>query len=146
PISKAGWADTFQRWQSLPRTIPSGSILRTSTYRPTRDRVCLVQRCRNPAYNPGYAEVEATQIWGLAEIDVIREGMTPEAAAEKALKRIEKILAKYPIAQTVADLTCSQNGTVRQQIIETLMREIMEYDAEFRREDASGAVSSVARH
>jgi len=26
------------------------------------------------------------------------------------------------------------------------MREIMEFDAEFRREDASGAVTSVARH
>ena len=50
------------------------------------------------------------------------------------------------LAKTVADLTCSQNGKVRQQIIETLMREIMEYDAEFRREDASGAVSSAARH
>jgi hypothetical protein len=50
------------------------------------------------------------------------------------------------LAKTVADLTCSQNGTVRQQIIETLMHEIMEYDAEFRREDASGAVTSVARH
>ena len=50
------------------------------------------------------------------------------------------------LAKTVADLTCSQNATVRQQIIETLMREIMEYDAEFRREDASGAVTSVARH
>ena len=50
------------------------------------------------------------------------------------------------LAKTVADLTCSQNGTVRQQIIETFMREIMEYDAEFRREDASGAVTSVARH
>ena len=50
------------------------------------------------------------------------------------------------LAKTVADLTCSQNGTVHQQIIETLMREIMEYDAEFRREDASGAVSSIARH
>ena len=50
------------------------------------------------------------------------------------------------LAKTVADLTCSQNSTVRQQIIETLMREIMEYDAEFRREDASGAVSSPARH
>jgi hypothetical protein len=50
------------------------------------------------------------------------------------------------LAKTVADLTCSQNGTVRQQIIEILMREIMEYDAEFRREDASGAVTSVARH
>jgi len=50
------------------------------------------------------------------------------------------------LAKTVADLTCSQNGTVRQQIIENLMHEIMEYDAEFRREDASGAVTSVARH
>jgi hypothetical protein len=50
------------------------------------------------------------------------------------------------LAKTVADLTCSQNGTVRQQIIETLMREITEYDAEFRREDASGAFTSVARH
>jgi hypothetical protein len=50
------------------------------------------------------------------------------------------------LAKTVADLPCSQNGTVRQQIIETLMHEIMEYDAEFRREDASGAVTSVARH
>jgi len=26
--------------------------------------------------------------------------MTPQAAAEKALNRIEQILAKYPIAQT----------------------------------------------
>jgi len=50
------------------------------------------------------------------------------------------------LAKTVADLTCSQDSTVRQQIIETLMSEIMEYDAEFRREDASGAVTSVARH
>jgi hypothetical protein len=50
------------------------------------------------------------------------------------------------LAKTVADLTCSQSGTVRRQIIETLMREIMEYDAEFRREDASGAVTSIARH
>ena len=50
------------------------------------------------------------------------------------------------LAKTVADLTCGQNGAVRQQIIETLMREIMEYDAEFRREDSSGAVTSVARH
>jgi hypothetical protein len=33
-------------------------------------------------------------------------------------------------------VSCSQNGTVRQQIIETFKREIMEYDAEFRREDA----------
>ena len=50
------------------------------------------------------------------------------------------------IAKTVADLTCGQNGTIRQQIMEKLMREIMDFDAEFRREDASGASGSVARH
>jgi len=53
-----------------------------------------------PIFNPGYAEADAQQIWGTAEADVIREGMTPQAAAEKALKRIGTILAKYPIAQT----------------------------------------------
>jgi multiple sugar transport system substrate-binding protein len=53
-----------------------------------------------PAFNPGYAEANAQQIWGTAEADVIREGMTPQAAADKALKRIGAILAKYPIAQS----------------------------------------------
>jgi multiple sugar transport system substrate-binding protein len=53
-----------------------------------------------PGFNPGYAEANAQQIWGIAEADVIREGMTPQAAAEKALKRIGAILAKYPIAQS----------------------------------------------
>jgi multiple sugar transport system substrate-binding protein len=49
-------------------------------------------------YNPGYSEVEVQQIWGTAGADVIKEGMTPQQAAEKALKRIGEILAKYPIA------------------------------------------------
>jgi multiple sugar transport system substrate-binding protein len=53
-----------------------------------------------PVFNPGYAEVNAQQIWGTAAADIIREGMTPQAAAEKALKRIGEILAKYPIAQS----------------------------------------------
>jgi multiple sugar transport system substrate-binding protein len=53
-----------------------------------------------PAFNPGYAEANAQQIWGTAAADVIREGMTPQAAAEKALKRMDQVLAKYPIAQS----------------------------------------------
>jgi multiple sugar transport system substrate-binding protein len=53
-----------------------------------------------PAFNPGYAEANAQQIWGTAAADVIREGMTPQAAAEKALNRIATILAKYPIVQS----------------------------------------------
>jgi hypothetical protein len=51
------------------------------------------------------------------------------------------------IAKTVAELTSQQDGTMRQQLIEHLMREIMNYDAEFRREDAAeGAIGSQARH
>jgi hypothetical protein len=50
------------------------------------------------------------------------------------------------IAKTVAELTSRQDGTIRQQLIEELMREIMNYDAEFRREDAASAIGSHARH
>ena len=33
-----------------------------------------------------------------------------------------------------------QDGMIRQQLIEQLMREIMNYDAEYRREDAAGGI------
>jgi multiple sugar transport system substrate-binding protein len=51
-------------------------------------------------FNPGWSEVNSTQIWGTASADVIRNGLTPEQAADKALKKIETILAKYPIVQS----------------------------------------------
>ena len=50
------------------------------------------------------------------------------------------------IAKTVAELTCGQDGTIRQQLIEQLMREIIDYDAEFRRDAGTGAIGSSARH
>ena len=50
------------------------------------------------------------------------------------------------IAKTVAELTSQQDGVVRQQVIEELMRQIMHYDGEFRREGATSAVGSSARH
>ena len=50
------------------------------------------------------------------------------------------------IAKTVAELTCSQDGAIRQQMIEQLMREIMNYDAEFRRDAGTGGIGSDARH
>ena len=53
-----------------------------------------------PAFNPGYAEANAQQVWGSASADVIRNGKSPEAAAEHALAQIGSILAKYPIAQS----------------------------------------------
>jgi hypothetical protein len=65
----------------------------------------------------------------------------PAAGGEPDAIDTDEVLTA--IAKTVAELTSSQNGTTRQQVIEQLMRDIMEYDAEFRREDATG---SVARH
>jgi hypothetical protein len=50
------------------------------------------------------------------------------------------------IAKTVAELTSQQDRLIRQQVIEHLMRQIMHYDAEFRREEATSAVSSHAKH
>ena len=50
------------------------------------------------------------------------------------------------IAKTVAELTCNQDGAIRQQLIERLMSEIMNYDAEFRQDDGTGAIGSAARH
>jgi hypothetical protein len=50
------------------------------------------------------------------------------------------------IAKTVAELTSQQDGVIRRQLIEQLMREIMNYDAEFRGEDPAGTIGSHARH
>ena len=50
------------------------------------------------------------------------------------------------VAKTVAELTSQQDGVIRQQVIEQLMRQIMHYDGEFRREEATSAVGSSAKH
>ena len=50
------------------------------------------------------------------------------------------------VAKTVAEMTSQQDGFIRQQVIEQLMRQIMHYDDEFRREEATSAVSSHAKH
>ena len=49
------------------------------------------------------------------------------------------------VAKTVAEMTASQDKSGRQEIIERLTREIMNYDAEYRRQDAMG-IGSDARH
>jgi hypothetical protein len=50
------------------------------------------------------------------------------------------------VAKTVAELTSSQDGAVRQNMIEQLQREVMNYDAEFREQEKMGAPGSDARH
>jgi multiple sugar transport system substrate-binding protein len=50
-------------------------------------------------FNPAVAQVQNEHVWSVGWTDVMQGGMTPQAAAEKAFKRIEEIFAKYPIAQ-----------------------------------------------
>jgi multiple sugar transport system substrate-binding protein len=52
------------------------------------------------AFNPAYAEVQNTEVWGSAWADIIQRGLTPEQAADAAFAKIEAIFAKYPIATT----------------------------------------------
>jgi multiple sugar transport system substrate-binding protein len=51
-------------------------------------------------FNPAYAQVQSEHVWAVGWVDIMKDGMAPQAAAEKAFKRIEEIFAKYPIAQT----------------------------------------------
>jgi multiple sugar transport system substrate-binding protein len=51
-------------------------------------------------FNPAYAQVQNEHVWAVAWADIITGGMTPQAAAEKAFKRVEEIFAKYPIEQS----------------------------------------------
>jgi hypothetical protein len=51
-------------------------------------------------YNPAMAQVNAEHVFMVAEFDVMNSGMAPEAAIDKAFKRVEEIVAKYPIVQT----------------------------------------------
>jgi multiple sugar transport system substrate-binding protein len=53
-----------------------------------------------PAYNgfnPAGGEVNAEQLWGNAHADVIKNGMTPAAAVDKAFRRAEAIFEKYTL-------------------------------------------------
>jgi multiple sugar transport system substrate-binding protein len=49
--------------------------------------------------NPAYAHVQNEHVWQTAWSEIMIGGVAPQAAAEKAFKRVEEIFAKYPIAQ-----------------------------------------------
>jgi multiple sugar transport system substrate-binding protein len=48
-------------------------------------------------FNPAYAQVQNEHVFPTGWTDIMTGGMTPQAAADKAFKRIEEIFAKYPI-------------------------------------------------
>jgi multiple sugar transport system substrate-binding protein len=50
--------------------------------------------------NPAYAQVQNEHVWQTAWAEIIQDKATPQAAAEKAFKRVEEIFAKFPITQT----------------------------------------------
>ena len=50
-------------------------------------------------FNPAIAQVNSGHLFSVAEFDVIKAGMAPEAAIDKAFKRVEEIFMKYPIQQ-----------------------------------------------
>src|ERR1700757_3989131 len=50
--------------------------------------------------NPAYAQVQNKHVWQTAWSELIQDNATPQAAAEKAFKRVEEIFAKFPITQT----------------------------------------------
>ena len=46
------------------------------------------------AFNPAYAQVNAEEIWGKAEGDVVVNGKSPEQAVDAAFERIKEIFAE----------------------------------------------------
>ncbi len=50
-------------------------------------------------FNPARAQVSTEHVFSVAMIEVMNNGVTPEAAIDKAFKRCEAIFAKYPIQQ-----------------------------------------------
>jgi multiple sugar transport system substrate-binding protein len=47
--------------------------------------------------NPAYAQVQNEHVWQTAWAEIMKDGAPPQAAAEKAFKRVEEIFGKYPI-------------------------------------------------
>ena len=50
-------------------------------------------------YSPAYAQVRTEHPFNVAFAEIVTGGAKPEVAADKALKRIEAIFAKYPMAE-----------------------------------------------
>jgi multiple sugar transport system substrate-binding protein len=49
-------------------------------------------------YNPAFAQVQNEHVFPNGWAEIVKDGVAPQAAAEKAFKRVEEIFAKYPIA------------------------------------------------
>jgi multiple sugar transport system substrate-binding protein len=52
------------------------------------------------AFNPAFAQVQNEHVFPNGWAEIAKDGVAPQAAAEKAFKRVEEIFAKYPITQS----------------------------------------------
>ena len=50
-------------------------------------------------YNPAFAQVQNEHVFPNGWAEIAKDGVAPQAAAEKAFKRVEEIFAKYPIGE-----------------------------------------------
>jgi multiple sugar transport system substrate-binding protein len=48
-------------------------------------------------FNPAWGQVNAEQLWGNCHADVIKNGMAPAAAVDKAFRRMEAIFSRYTL-------------------------------------------------
>jgi multiple sugar transport system substrate-binding protein len=84
-------ADNDEAFWLDPKNEPLQAYTRQGIYGPTIPPY--------EVYNPARAQVSTEHVFANAMIDVIKNGVTPEAAIDKAFKRCEAIFAKYPIQQ-----------------------------------------------
>jgi len=84
-------ADNDEAFWLDPKNEPLQAYTRQGIYGPTIPPY--------EVYNPARAQVSTEHVFANAMIDVIKSGVTPEAAIDKAFKRCEAIFAKYPIQQ-----------------------------------------------
>ena len=84
-------ADNDQAFWLDPKNQPLQAYTQQGIYGPTIPPY--------EVYNPARAQVSTEHVFAIAINDVINNGMTPEAAIDKAFSRCEAIFAKFPIAQ-----------------------------------------------
>ena len=108
-------------------------------------------------------ENRQTQTWRIAITEDPKDDEERPCLHCLIVDTIDNFFAEYPVsedephtvdsdeivtalAKVVAEMTCSMEGADRQQLLERLMQDVMEYDAEFRQQDQLGTAVSGSRH
>jgi hypothetical protein len=79
-------------------------------------------------------------------VEVVDNFFAEYPVSDEAPDTIDTDEVIIALAKTMAELTCGQDAAARQSMIDQLTQGIMEYDAEYRQQDAMGQPGSHARH